>query len=192
MHPTARTHPAAAIFATAFLGCLLTAMAACATSGTAGDDVPDPTGSGDSRQYGQAELDAAATKIDAYLRQGFPGHYAGIVLDPARPALIIYRRTSTALDAALRKWFGDVPVELRDAPYAARELEVLAKRIRGDAEDWRRQGLSITSVAVRPDGTAVEVGTHEVARATAELPKKYGQAPLVIIEAGPALPTPSR
>ncbi|GAA2902510.1 hypothetical protein GCM10010517_68410 [Streptosporangium fragile] len=191
MDPNHRTNRAVAGLAAALLSCLLTATAACAAPGATGGGSPDPTPSGDSRRYGHAELEAAAARISAYLQREHPDHYAGIVLDPAGPAVIVYRRASAELDTALRRRFADVPLKLRDAPHAARELDALAERIRGDAEHWRRRGITITSVAARPDGTAVEVGTREVAKATAELPKRYGEAPLRVIGANPTLLTPS-
>ncbi|MBB2910335.1 hypothetical protein FHS43_001598 [Streptosporangium becharense] len=186
-----RTSRAVTVLTAALLYCLLTAVAACAAPGRAGADGPDPSPGGGSPRYGHAELDAAATRIDDYLRRDYPGHYAGVVLDTAAPAVVVYRRASAELDAALRGRFTGVPLRLRDAPHSARELNALAERVRGDADHWRRQGITITSVAARPDGTAVEVGTREVAKATVELPERYGRAPLRVFGENPTLLTPS-
>ncbi|MEU8198403.1 hypothetical protein AB0C10_31950 [Microbispora amethystogenes] len=135
----------------------------------------------------QVKLARTADRIDAALRRDFPRHYAGIVLAPSGHRLIVYRRPSARLDAALRRRFPGAPVQIRDAPHAARELEALAARVRRDIGYWRRRGVSVTSVAVRPDGTAVEVGVTGAARASAALRRRYGSAPLTVVEAGPTL-----
>ncbi|WP_327045518.1 hypothetical protein OG320_28105 [Microbispora sp. NBC_01189] len=135
----------------------------------------------------QVKLARTADRIDAVLRRDFPRHYAGVALAPSGHRLIVYRRPSAGLDAALRGRFPGAPVQLRDAPHAARELDALAARVRRDIGYWRRRGVSVTSVAARPDGTAVEVGVTGVARASAVLRRRYGSAPLAIVEAGPTL-----
>ncbi|MEW9529906.1 hypothetical protein [Microbispora sp. NPDC049125] len=167
-------------------GCLLAAVTACASPGPGGD-APAPTG-GAGSGGDQVELAAAADRIDATLRRSFPDHYAGVVFDPSGRGLIVYRRPSAALDAALRTAFAAIPVEVRNAPHAARELNALAGHVRGDVDHWRRRGITITSVAVRPDGTRVEVGTTDVAKAASALRGRYGPAPLSVVgEAGPTL-----
>lgn len=128
-----------------------------------------------------------ADRIDSALRRDFPLQYAGVALAPSRRGLIVYRRPSPALDAALRDKFPGVPLQTRDAPHAARELEALAARVRRDIDYWGRRDVPITSVSVRYDGTAVEVGTTEVARASVRLRQRYGSAPLRVVEAGPSL-----
>lgn len=175
---------AAAALALTVFGAL---AAACAASD------PDDSGrgrDGRSAKPGQPALAAAATRIDTELRRDFPEHYAGVEIDPVRAVVIVYRRPSEALDSALRSRFGDLPARPHDAPHSARELRRLAERLRGDTGYWRKRGISITSLAVRPNGTAVVVGTREVAEATAELPRRYGGAPLDIVHADPRLPTP--
>ncbi|MDH2429895.1 hypothetical protein [Sphaerisporangium sp. TRM90804] len=195
MDPTTRSRSAAT---SAVVALLVTAVAACGAPGTAGGPAPAPPGGGSSlpekpRTPGQPELALMASQIDAYLRESRPGEYAGIALDPAGGSLIVYRRESAGLDAALRQRFPGAPVEPRDAPHSLRELDALAETVRDDIPYWQERGVPITSVAARVDGTAVEVGTRDVARASAELPRRYGSsAPIDVVDADPALPTPPR
>ncbi|WP_182881245.1 hypothetical protein [Microbispora sp. H10949] len=190
----------AALLGALAAGCLLT-TAACASPASGGGGPAAPGGAGGAsdttgRAVGdtsggapvdQVKLARTADRIDAILRRDFPRHYAGVVLAPSGRRLIVYRRPSATLDAALRRRFPGAPVQIRDAPHAARELDALAARVRGDIGYWRRRGVSVTSVAVRPDGTAVEVGVTGVARASAALRRRYGSAPLKVVEAGPTL-----
>ncbi|SEG80669.1 hypothetical protein SAMN04489712_113127 [Thermomonospora echinospora] len=172
------------------LAVLPVAAAACGTSTSGGPgQSPGSRSSSHSPLPDQSALASAAARIDAHLRRSFPDHYAGVEIDPSRSVVIVYRRPSSALDADLRARFGDVPTRLHDAPHSARELDRLAARLRDDTGYWRERGVSITSLAVRPDGTAVVVGTDDVAKATRELPRRYGRAPLKIIHATPQLPT---
>ncbi|WP_371786577.1 hypothetical protein [Streptosporangium subroseum] len=187
MHPNRRTRSAAVALGAVLLGCLIAALAAC---GAAAGDTPTPTGSPNPRPPGQVELGATAGTVGDYLRQDFPDHYAGMTLDSEKPTVIVYRRPSSELDAALREKFRDVPIELRDAPHSARELDAIARRVTGDIGYWEGQGISITSIVALTDGSAVEVGTREVAKATVELPKRYGRAPIEITEINPMLLTP--
>ncbi|MER6945935.1 hypothetical protein ABT294_18070 [Nonomuraea sp. NPDC000554] len=196
-NPPRRRRPAPAVLTAGVVCCLVVAvLAGCGTVGGAGGTEPTPaTGPPASpnsgKSPGQAELDRSATRIDEYLRTNFPDHYAGIVVDQPRSTIIVYRRRSAELDAALPALAGGhVRVEPRDAPHSAMDLRKLADRVQADIEYWSTQGVTITSVAVRPDGTAVEVGTRELARARTNLPQRYGAAPLDIIESNPTLLTP--
>ncbi|MFC6081357.1 hypothetical protein [Sphaerisporangium aureirubrum] len=179
--------------------CLAVTMAACAAPG--GDTAASPEGptppapqptaasSAPTGRPGQVEAAVLADRVGEYLRQTYPDQYAGISIDGAK--LIVYRVPSTTLDGALRTKFPTAPVELRDAAHSARRLEALAQRITDDIDYWTRKGVPITTVAARFDGSAVEIGTTDLQKATAELPERYGPAPLEFTEASPALPLPN-
>ncbi|GGK68100.1 hypothetical protein Sme01_13300 [Sphaerisporangium melleum] len=156
----------------------------------AGPPSVGPSPSRPSGTSGQQDLAALAGRVEGYLRQRFPGQYAGVVLDVRGRQVIVYRRPSAALDAALRREFPGAPLRPRDAAHSARELDKIARRVTADVPYWAARGITITSIAVLPDGAAVEVGTSDVAKATRELPKRYGRAPLKIIGATPTLLTP--
>ena len=64
-------------------------------------------------------------------------------------------------------------------------------RIVGDREYWAGQGLAISSVNARQDGTTVEVGSADSARAGQLLADRYGPVPPVtVIQMGPIAPVP--
>jgi hypothetical protein len=176
--------------------CLAT-MAACATPG--GDTAASPEGptppapqptaasSAPTGRPGQVEAAVLVDRVSEYLRQTYPGQYAGVTLDGSK--LVVYRVPSPTLDQALRAEFPTAPLELRDAAHSARRLEALAQRVTDDIDYWTRRGVPITTVTARSDGSAVEVGTTDLQKATAELPERYGPAPLEFTEASPTLPT---
>ncbi|MFC4532514.1 hypothetical protein [Sphaerisporangium dianthi] len=139
---------------------------------------------------GQERLAALAGQVEDYLRRRFPGHFASVVLDVPHHTVIVYRRPSARLDAALGHRFPKQPIRPRDAAHSARELDAIARRVTGDVRYWQARGVTITTIAVRPDGSAVEVGTTDVAKAARELPKRYGRAPLKFVKSTPTLVTP--
>ncbi|MFF5109633.1 hypothetical protein [Streptosporangium sp. NPDC000509] len=176
--------------------CLATTTAACATPG--GDTAAPPEGptpsvphltAASSTPTGQAEAPFLADRVSEYLRRTYPDQYAGITVDGSK--LIVYRVPSSTLDSALRSRFPAAPVELRDAAHSARRLEALAQRITDDIDYWTRKGVPITTVAARFDGAAVEIGTTDLRKATAELPERYGPVPLRFTEASPTLLLPT-
>lgn len=144
----------------------------------------EPDGAGAPRKPDPSALTSAAERIDPYLRDAFPDHYAGLKIEPT--ALVVYRRPLRALDSSLRAKFTGTPLRLRDAAYSARYLQRLAELIRADTDYWRRRGIEITSLTPRFDGAAVQVGTRDEARAAAEMPKRYGRAPLRFSRVDPA------
>ncbi|MET8157416.1 hypothetical protein ABZT47_13645 [Sphaerisporangium sp. NPDC005289] len=139
---------------------------------------------------GQERLAALAAQVEDFLRRRFPGEFAGVVLDVPGHAVIVYRRPSAKLDAALRDRFPGQPIRPRDAAHSAHELGAVARRVTQDVHYWKARGVTITTIAVTPDGSAVEIGTSDVARAARELPKRYGDAPLRFITSTPTLITP--
>ncbi|RCG31412.1 hypothetical protein DQ384_11950 [Sphaerisporangium album] len=198
-----------ALLGAALLGFVVIGVMACAAPVPSGGDAPRPAGTPDAPQppggettdpstgaatapTGPQELGSLASAIETLLSHRFPDLYAGVALDQAGNQVIVYRRPSAELDAALRERFGTAAIKLRDAPHSARELQAIARRVTDDVAYWARHGIPITTVAARFDGTAVEVGTTEVAKAARDLPKRYGKAPLRIVkEEPPTLLTPS-
>jgi hypothetical protein len=116
-----------------------------------------------------------------YCQEHFPDSYAGLVVLDRTRQIVVYRRPSAAMDAAVQRRFPEAPVVFHDARHSERELKGLAERIAGDSEYWRKLGVKLDSVGPRADGSAVEVATHEVARARQLFLERYGQAPVVIV-----------
>lgn len=106
--------------------------------------------------------------------------------------VVVYRTPSPQLDAAVRALPGAERVVLRDAPHSARELEQLRARISRDIAHWEREGVLVSSLLVRHDGTAVEVTSPQAGRARQAFAERYGSgAPLVVVEGGPVQLAPS-
>ena len=136
------------------------------------------------REPAGGDVNDLAERVERVALQRFPDRYAGLEISGDR--LVLYRKPSPQLDAAVRALSGEARLVLRDAPYSARELQRVRDDVLADADHWRRRGIVISSVAVKHDGTAVEVGTANVERARRELSQRYGAtAPLEVVAAGP-------
>ena len=135
------------------------------------------------------KLESAIARIDAGGRGRYAVSYAGIEVDQQHVRAIVYRVPSAAFDKFIRNSAEDTCIEVRDAPHAIAELTALHDRIVADLDTWEQRGIRISTVGARHDGTGVEIGTADVARARGELPLAYGaQAPLIFVQQGPVTP----
>lgn len=142
-----------------------------------------------------AKLDAVIARIDRAGRGDFADSYAGLRVDQRRVRAIVYRVPSAAFDDFIRRAAEDTCVVVRDAAHSAIDLAYWHDRVLADLAYWTEQGIRIATIGARHDGTGVEVGSRDVARAKRELPARYGtRAPLVFVEEGPIVPltAPSR
>jgi hypothetical protein len=136
-----------------------------------------------------AKLDAVMARIDQAGRGDFADSYAGLQVDQRRVRAIVYRVPSVAFDDFIRGAAEDTCVVVRDAAHSATDLAYWHDRVLADLAYWTEQGIRIATIGARHDGTGVEVGSRDVARAKRELPARYGtRAPLVFIEEGPIMP----
>ena len=163
-------------------------VSACAAGGGAAGAARSEAGPGRSSM----SLDEQAALVDQLARGRFPDLYAGLDVNDGRVA--VYRTMGDgwrAFDDAVRGLGLADPVAIREAPYSAVELDRLVGRIVGDREYWAGQGLAISSVNARQDGTTVEVGSADSARAGQLLADRYGPVPPVaVIQMGPITPVP--
>jgi hypothetical protein len=131
-----------------------------------------------------------ARRVEEHMQQRYGEHYAGVEVSNGR--VVLYRKPSPQVDAAARALAGGTTVVIRDAPHSARELERLRDSVLADAEQLRRLGVVLSSVAVRHDGTAVEIGAVDVERARRELARRHGAtAPIRVVAVGPIAVAPS-
>jgi hypothetical protein len=137
-------------------------------------------------------IDDQATLIDELGRGRYSDLFAGIDVSDGQVA--VYRTTGDgwrAFDDAVRGLGTAVPVAIREAPYSAVELDRLVQRIVADREYWAGQGVAISSVNARQDGTSVEVGSADSARAGQLLADRYGPVPpIAAAQMGPVAAVP--
>jgi hypothetical protein len=120
----------------------------------------------------------SADRLDPLLRQDFASSFAGLVLDHDARTVVVYRKPDAALDASVRGEVTDVTVELRAARMSLREMEDLRDRVVADRAYWSQQGITISSVGPKPDGSGIEVMTSPGSSDDRKkLVKRYGPMP---------------
>jgi hypothetical protein len=167
-------------------------VSGCAAGSGAGSGADDAAMSEGSSGRSSLSLDEQAALIDQVARGKFPDVYAG--LDVNHGGVTVYRTMGDgwrAFDEAVRGLGLADPVAMREAPYSAVELDRLVQQIVGDREYWAGKGVVISSVNARQDGTTVEVGIADSARAGQLLTDRYGTVPpITVIQMGPIAPVP--
>ena len=113
--------------------------------------------------------------------------YTGVQVVPEAGYHIVYRVPSTKLsaeyDELIRRAAGTNCIVIRDARFSQAALTELQNRITDDFALWRGKGIQINTVFAAHDGSGVTVGTLEVDRARAEIPKHYGPTiPITVVE----------
>jgi hypothetical protein len=142
---------------------------------------PAMTVDGTPQPANQGALDEIADRIQAGSAGRFSGIYTGVEIRSQSSRVRVYRVPSPDFDAWILKDFAAVCVELADSSHSRQELTALQQRIAADVEYWKAQGIAINSIAVATDGSGVQVTTTDVAKASAELPARYGaNAPITI------------
>lgn len=133
-----------------------------------------------------AALGAAMARIDSGGRAEFVDSYAGLEVDQQSVRAIVYRVPSPAFDDFVRDSARDTCIVVRDAAYPLAELHAWQQRLTADLSRWAERGVRITSVGARHDGSGVQVGAADVARARRALLDHYGAAaPLIVLHEGP-------
>lgn len=130
----------------------------------------------------QAVLDEIADRITSIAEQRYGEVYAGLELVQEQDRLRVYRKPSKGFDAWILRDFRTDCVEVIDAAHSAVELQALADRIAGDIDYWDQHGVRVNTISARFDGSGVEVGTVDVAKAREEMPKRYGPAIPILVE----------
>jgi|SRR3954470_14679359 hypothetical protein len=134
-------------------------------------------------------LAAAVRRIDAAGQADFDDSYAGVEIDEPEIRAIVHRVPSARFDTYLVQAAGDACIVVRDAAHSLAELTALQTRIAADLPLWHDQGVRISTVGARHDGSGVHVGTQDAARARRELPARYGaDAPILVVDEGPVFP----
>jgi hypothetical protein len=136
-----------------------------------------------------APLEAAIARIEAGGRADHAASYAGLEVDQQHVRAIVYRVPSAEFDDFIRFSAENTCIVVRDAVHGLAELTVWHDRVVADLAAWEAEGVRISTVVARHDGTGVEVGTPDVDLARIELPRRYGHnAPLIFVEQAPVVP----
>ncbi|SDT76134.1 hypothetical protein [Actinoplanes derwentensis] len=136
-----------------------------------------------------SRLAAAMERIDRGGRERFADSFAGLEVDQAKVQAVVYRVPSGDFDDFIRASADDACVVVRDAAHPVSELTVWHDRVVADLPYWTAQGLRITTVGGRHDGSGVAVGTSDLERTRQELLARYGEhAPLIFVAEGPVRP----
>ncbi|HEX9999110.1 MAG TPA: hypothetical protein VGB74_01540 [Actinoplanes sp.] len=139
-----------------------------------------------------AKLSEVMSRIDQAGQADFRDSFAGLEVDEARVRAIVYRVPSATFDDFIRRTAEDVCIVVRDTAHTAVDLAYWHDRILADLAYWTHEGIRIVTVGARHDGSGVEIGTRDLARARVELPARYGtRAPLLFVEQGPVRPLTS-
>jgi hypothetical protein len=137
----------------------------------------------------QEHLDGVADRLQPYARAHFATVYSGLELRSEQDRLRVYRKPSADFDAWMLREFKSECVEAMDARHSEKELSALGDRVSADIAYWKAHGVQVSYISVKNDGTFVEVGTTDLARAKRELPSRYGTtAPLHIVYSVPPQP----
>ncbi len=154
------------LLATAMVGVLWSVSGCAGRAVGGGSTAPPPSGD-------------LATRVE---EQGnrYPDQYAGLEVTP--DGIVVYRKPGGGLDAAVRAVVAGANISFRDASHTRAELTPLAERITADAEYWKAQGIPVWSVAVRHDGSGVEVGTPAGDRLLVAARIRYGATAPIIVQ----------
>jgi hypothetical protein len=139
-----------------------------------------------------AALSELAATVATLAESEYGDVYAGVVMDATDDKVYLWRTesppTSAALDRAIRALPDSDKMVIYCAPYSQRQLLAWSAQLARDYEIWESEGLPLHEIGPVPDGTCVEVGTEDPARAERELPAAYPEIPLCFDEAGPSIP----
>jgi hypothetical protein len=136
-----------------------------------------------------AKLDAVMAAIEKSGRGDHADSYAGLEVDQEHVRAFVYRKPSATFDDFIRRTAQDVCIVVRDASNTAVDLAYWHDRVLADLAYWTNEGIRISSVGARHDGSAVEIGTRDVEQARRKLPARYGPgAPLHFLNEGPVRP----
>jgi hypothetical protein len=138
-------------------------------------------------------LESVMNAVEQAGRTRFPESFAGLEVDQEQVRALIYRVPSAAFDDVIRASSDGACLVVHDAVHSAADLAVWHDRVLADLPYWTDHGVRIVSVGARHDGSGVEIGVLDPAKARADLIARYGaQAPLIFEAADPVRPLPAQ
>ena len=123
------------------------------------------------------ELNATADVIGELGRTQFRSVFAGLAINTDEDRVDVWAKKSPEFTAEINALPGAAKVRMHEAPYSYSELEPTLYRIAEDYEYWVTRGLDVVTAGARIEGTYIEVGTPDPARARQEFPQRYPGTP---------------
>lgn len=120
-----------------------------------------------------------------FLQQRYSGGpygetFAGVALDEYRDRVFVYRTVpSIAIDQDVRR-LRDARVVTKPAKNTARRLQQLSDAVAADRDYWKSKGITISTLSIRVDGSAVEVGA-DPAREVPTVASHYAGRPIEVV-----------
>jgi hypothetical protein len=130
------------------------------------------------------ELNLVAERIQPHAQDAFADVFAGVEVTPDSDRVRVYRKPSAPFDDWIRKAFAPDCIEVLDAAHSAKELNALVDRINEDMRYWADQGIEITELGAKLDGSGLIVGVdpEDVDKAKQLMPARYGTDVALLIE----------
>lgn len=120
-----------------------------------------------------------------FLQQRYSGGpygetFAGVALDEHADRVFIYRTVpSIAIDQDVGR-LKDARVVTKPAKNAARRLQQISDAVAADRDFWKSKGITISTLSIRVDGSAVEVGV-DPARGASTVASHYAGRPIEVV-----------
>ncbi|WP_162907335.1 hypothetical protein [Allorhizocola rhizosphaerae] len=157
---------------------MLVVLAACGTGrgdgASTGEATPFPAN--------QGRLNEIAGAVRAAGEQRFPDAFAGVAVDTDQDAVLVWRKASPAFDGYLAGQPWHSSVKMMDARHSRAELQPAFDRLRADTEEWNGRGIVLHELSIRQDGSCVEVGAQDPAKAEGALAGHYPGAALCVVQ----------
>ncbi len=142
---------------------------------------PDPAASGFPINHG--ELSDIGEAVRQLAESRYKSVYAGLAINTDADVVDVWSKKSAGFTAEINAQPWANRVRMHEAPYSNADLEPTFFRIIFDDQDyWKDRGPPVMSAAIRHEGTYIEIGTPDPARAELEFPQRYPGAPFCFLE----------
>ena len=142
---------------------------------------PDPAASG--FPVNEGELSAIGEAVRQLAESKYRSVFAGLAINTDADRVDVWSKRSAEFTAEINAQPWASRVRMYEAPYSNADLEQTFFRIIFDDQDyWKDRGLPVMSALIRHEGTYIEIGTPDPARAEQEFPQRYPGAPFCFVE----------
>ncbi|TWP51307.1 hypothetical protein FKR81_17010 [Lentzea tibetensis] len=136
-----------------------------------------------------SSLDTAASAITDRAQRAGVG-YAGLVVDEKNDAITLFAKEQAAAQSlvAVTPAAAGAKVDVRRAEHSQAELRDAAEKLWKSAPEWKKSGVEVYGISVRPDGGGLTVRASDVA-AVAAVATGAAQVPLTFEKGAEVVPT---